>query len=207
MSKGQISIEEVDQTTVEVLGTAAESARDAALWIHTDHQDRVSGEGEGGAVGTYSDQMPVTPAEDPIPPQGAFFIGGPTVTDGGDVATSQKVVLFIDAVDTDSEFDGPAGLGSHSVSHGLMGTQLTGMFAASGNVEMRFSNTQDGVDTSPWEPLSSSKNWTLDCADGNICTVYGQFRDGAGNESLVIDQQILLQLGEPTIYLPIMSKN
>jgi hypothetical protein len=165
------------------------------------------GEGEGGAQGVYSDQMPVTPAEDPIPPQGAFFIGGSNVTAGGDVATSRQVVLFADAVDTDGEFDGPAGFGSHSVPHGLVGAQHAGMFVASGDVEMRFSNSEEGIGASPWEPLSPSKSWTLDCADGTVCTVYGQFRDGAGNESLVIDQQILLQFGESKIYLPIVINN
>jgi hypothetical protein len=162
------------------------------------------GEGEGGAQGAYSDQMAVTPKEDPIPPQGAFFIGGSNVTDGGDVATSRAVVLFVDAVDTDSEVDGPAGFGSHSVPHGLVGPQHAGMFVASGNVQMRFANTQEGIGTSPWEPLLSPKEWTLGCAAGTVCTVYGQFRDGAGNESLVIDQQILLQ---SKVYLPVVINN
>jgi hypothetical protein len=165
------------------------------------------GEGEGGAQGAYSDQMAVTPKEDPIPPQGAFFIGGSNVRDGGDVAVSHEVVLFVDAVDTDGEYDGPAGSGSHSVPHGLVGPQHAGMFAASGDVQMRFSNTQGGIGASPWEPLLSTKEWMLDCADGTVCTVYGQFRDGAGNESLVIDQQILLQFGESQIYLPIVINN
>ena len=159
------------------------------------------GEGEGGAQGMYSDQMMVKPALDPIPPQGAFFIGGDNVVDGGDRALAPDVELFVDAVDTDSEYDGPAGLGSHSVPHGLVGPQHAGMFAASGNVEMRFSNTLEGIDAAPWEPLSSPVNWRLGCASGTVCTVYGQFRDGAGNESLVIDQKILLQ---SKIYLPIV---
>ena len=42
----------------------------------------------------------------------------------------------------------------------------------------------------------------LGCAADTVCTVYGQFRDGAGNESLVVDQQILLQIEES--YLPVV---
>jgi hypothetical protein len=56
-----------------------------------------------------------------------------------------------------------------------------------------------------WSPLESEVNWRLDCRPGEICTVFGQFRDGAGNESLVVTQQI--QLASPKIYLPmILSK-
>ena len=164
------------------------------------------GEGPDGAQGAYSDQIPVTPAEDPIPPQGAFYIGGPGVTDGGDVAMTRSVTLFIDALDTDSEYDGPAGFGSHSVPHGLVGPENAGMFTVSGNVEMRFANTLAGIETAPWEPLAPTKAWTLLCAPGDMCTVYGQFRDGAGNESLIIDQKIMLSAEPPKTYLPGLFK-
>ena len=166
------------------------------------------GEGEGGARGDYSDQSAVTPKEDPIPPQGAFFIGGPNTTMGGDVATSRNVTLLVDAMDTDSEFEGPAGLGSHSVAHGLVSPQFAGMFAASDNVEMRFANTEDGIATAPWEPLSDAKAWVLDCANGAQCTVFGQFRDGAGNESLIITDDIeLAAVTKLDIYLPFTNRD
>jgi hypothetical protein len=165
------------------------------------------GEGENGAQGTYSEQLLVKPMVDPIPPQGAFFIGGPNVADGGDVANSAKVTLFVDAIDTDSEFNGPAGLGSHSIPHGLVGPQFAGMFEVSGNVEMRFANGLEEIENAKWEPLASSKNWTLGCSTGEMCTVFGQFRDGAGNESLVVDQHIFLEAGSTTIFLPVVSRN
>jgi hypothetical protein len=110
---------------------------------------------------------------------------------------------MVDAVDTDSEFDGPAGAGSHSIPHGFVGVQHTNMFTASGNVQMRFANSLDGIDTALWEPLASTKDWTLDCAYGDICTVYGQFKDGADNESLITDQKIMLQ---SKIYIPVVLK-
>ena len=164
------------------------------------------GEGPDGAQGAYSDPIPVTPKEDPIPPQGAFFIDGPGVVEGGDVTMSRNVVLQVDAVDTDSEYDGPAGLGSHTIPHGLVGAENAGMFTVSGNVEMRFANTLNAIRTAPWEPLAPTKKWTLECAPGAMCTVFGQFRDGAGNESLVIDQKIMLALEPPKTYLPILFR-
>ena len=163
------------------------------------------GVGEDGALGDYSDQMLVTPKEDPIPPQGAFFIGGDSVAEGGDVAMSTQVTLFVDAVDTDSEYDGPAGLGSHSVPHSLASPEYAGMFAASNDVQMRFGNSLEEVNSAPWEPLAETRAWVLECAAGNLCTVFGQFRDGAGNESLVIDQSILFD--PPLLYLPFVHRD
>lgn len=171
------------------------------------HYITLYGEGAEGAQGTYSDQLPVTPTEDPIPPQGAFFIDGPTVIEGGDVAMSRSVILFVDAIDTDSEYDGPAGAGSHSIPHGLVSDEHTGMFTVSGNVEMRFANTSQGIESAPWQPLADTLPWQLGCADGTICTVFGQFRDGAGNESLVVDQKILLKLEPLEIFLPTVRRN
>ena len=164
------------------------------------------GEGPDGAQGAYSDPIPVTPKEDPIPPQGAFFISGPGVGEGGDVTMSRNVVLHVDAVDTDSEYDGPAGLGSHTIPHGLVSAENAGMFAVSGDVEMRFANTLNAIQTAPWEPLAPTRNWTLECAPGAMCTVFGQFRDGAGNESLVIDQKIMLAFEPPKTYLSVLFR-
>jgi hypothetical protein len=86
----------------------------------------------------------------------------------------------------------------------LVGPQFEGMFEVSGDVEMRFANTIEGIEIANWEPVAPTKNWRLACSSGEICTVFGQFRDGAGNESLVVDQQILLEAGPPTIFLPVV---
>jgi len=48
----------------------------------------------------------------------------------------------------------------------------------SGLSQMRFSN--DGVTFSDWETYQTSKSWTLSAGDGEK-TVYGQYRDNAGN--------------------------
>ena len=163
------------------------------------------GLGEDGGRGTFTDQKGVTPKEDPVPPQGAFFIDGPAVEQGGDVTTSARVLLKVDAVDTEAEVDGPAaGSGSHSVAHGWNSAAFVGLFQASGDVEMRFGNSEDALARAAWEDLAAEKPWTLDCDPGTICTVFGQFRDGAGNESLVVDQKILYQPGGASLilYLP-----
>lgn len=155
------------------------------------------------AEGAYSDQFEITPKEDPIPPSGAFLIGGPNVTNGGDVATARQVTLLIDATDV-LEYEGAA---SHAVPHAHLQTPGLHQTIVSGNVEMRFHNDIDLLPQATWESLADEKVWTLDCEDGEYCTVYGQFRDGAGNESLVIDQAIQLQLAAGnTLYLPLIRK-
>jgi hypothetical protein len=79
--------------------------------------------------------------------------------------------------------------------------------AASGDVEVPFANSSEKIDDAPWEALAETKNWRLDCPEETVCTVYGQFRDGTGNESLVVDQQKLLQPGDLAIYMPVVMRN
>lgn len=160
----------------------------------------LQGEGSNGAMGAYSDPYEVTPKEDPVPPQGGFMIGGPNVIDGGDTATSRSVTLLVDATD-ESVFEGPA---SHSLPHDWLRPEFKGLLVPSGNIEMRFTNDLLTLEAVGWEPLADEKPWTLGCRNNETCLVYGQFRDGAGNESLVVFQQILLSFEE--IYLPIIIK-
>jgi hypothetical protein len=152
------------------------------------------------AQGAYSDQFEIVPKADPVPPQGAFFIGGPNVTDGGDTASSRFVTLFVDATDLLS-YLGPA---SHSVGHSALNPRLIPFIQPSGDVEMRFANDPVALESATWEPLADEKAWALDCGAGEICVVFGQFRDGAANESLVVTDEILLQ--EELLYLPFIFK-
>ncbi|MCB0139722.1 MAG: hypothetical protein KDE50_07425, partial [Caldilineaceae bacterium] len=46
-----------------------------------------------------------------------------------------------------------------------------------------------------WEPFAQTKAWTLACNDGEMCIVYAQFRDAAENESLIVADSILLNMG------------
>jgi hypothetical protein len=153
-----------------------------------------------GAQGAYSDQYMAVPKEDPVPPQGAFQIGGPNVSDDGDTASSRNVTLLIDATDQ-LNYEGPA---SHSASHDLLNPQFKGLLQASDNIEMRFSNDPSTISLASWEPLAETKPWTMACRAGETCIVYGQFRDGARNESLIILDDILL--GGESIFLPLVNR-
>ena len=61
-----------------------------------------------------------------------------------------------------------------------------------GDVEMRISN-DPSFEGAAWEPLAFEKPWVL-AGKGPIAWVYAQFRDGAGNKSLVISDDILMDL-------------
>jgi hypothetical protein len=60
----------------------------------------------------------------------------------------------------------------------------------SGVTDMRISNTQSGLSSASWEAYSTTrKDWTLTIGTGTK-TVYGQYRDGAGNESTAVKDTI-----------------
>ena len=44
-----------------------------------------------------------------------------------------------------------------------------------------------------------------DCDDGEVCTVFAQFKDGADNESLIVSDQILLEMLD--LFLPLIAKH
>ncbi len=66
---------------------------------------------------------------------------------------------------------------------------------ASGVTQMRFQNDTDGW--SAWEPVGTSRAWTLRDQDGTR-TVYAEIRDAAGNVRLVNDD-IVLDRGDPFV--------
>ncbi|MDW7990870.1 MAG: Ig-like domain-containing protein, partial [Anaerolineae bacterium] len=74
---------------------------------------------------------------------------------------------------------------------------LTAADGTSGLAEwpMRFSN--NGTTWSNWEPFTTTRQWTLDTADG-LKTVYVQYRDRAGNVATYSDAITLDQVG-PTV--------
>jgi hypothetical protein len=79
----------------------------------------------------------------------------------------------------------------------------------SGNVQMRISNSLS-MEGAAWQPVVPAVPWTLDCEVGETCTVYAQFMDSAGNESLIVDDSILLTGDEPgannQLFLPNIRK-
>jgi hypothetical protein len=74
-------------------------------------------------------------------------------------------------------------------------TLSAGDGSGSGVSGMRFSN--DGASWSIWEPYAATKGWTLVTGDGTK-TVYVQYRDAAGNESIVIEDTTILDTADPT---------
>jgi hypothetical protein len=68
-------------------------------------------------------------------------------------------------------------------------------FPASGVGEMRFS--ENGTTWSAWEPYLASKPWTVSEGDGEK-SVYVQFKDYAGNESVTAQDTIVLDTSAPS---------
>jgi hypothetical protein len=69
--------------------------------------------------------------------------------------------------------------------------------ATSGVNAMSFSN--DGASWSDWQPYAPTAIWWLEASDG-VKTVYGRFRDAAGNISAVISDTIVLNTFVATDY-------
>lgn len=106
------------------------------------------------------------PKADPDPPSSDLLIN------------SGAVELLVRAAD--EPLDGmPSQPSGALVSQWAVGNEV------SGDVEMRFQN-ESGGDWSEWEPFADTVPWMLadTCPYGTNCTVYGQFRDAAMNESL-----------------------
>jgi len=151
----------------------------------------------GAAAGERSEPVAVTPKADPDMPSGVFLI-----ENGREAASSQQVLLSISATDTPL-----LGAAQGAAAH------MTDIFSlmineVSGGVQMRFANTDD-MSEAAWEPLAVTKTWSLDCNPGETCTIYGQFRDAAGNESLIVNDTIYLDAGGNTnsqLYLPAVSR-
>jgi len=119
------------------------------------------------------------------------------IENGAEVVSSTTVMLYLSSSDT--PLDGAA-----EGANGHMTDQLSLEYnIVTGNVEMRIAN-DSSMDGAVWEPLAGEKVWTLPCNVTGYCTVYAQFRDGAGNESYIISDQVYLQLQE--IYLPLILK-
>ncbi|MCB9157049.1 MAG: VWA domain-containing protein [Caldilineaceae bacterium] len=137
---------------------------------------------DGDAEGKTSDVLTVTPKADPDAPAGDMLI-----ENGLPLVATKEVTLYLSATDTPLE-----GMAEGANAH--MTDQLSFQNQVSGGVEMRISNdpTMAGAE---WEPFAQTKAWTLACNDGEMCIVYAQFRDAAENESLIVADSILLNMG------------
>jgi hypothetical protein len=150
-------------------------------------------ESNNTVYGDLSDPIAATPKADPDMPSGTMLI-----QNGAARTYTSQVQLNISA--TDRPLEGAA-QGSAAHMTDMLSQQIN---VVSGNVQMRIGNT-DSLQGVPWQPLQSTVPWTLPCSPGQVCTVYAQFRDGAGNESLIVNDSILL-LQSTNIYMPQVKK-
>ena len=90
---------------------------------------------------------------------------------------------------TSTVHKGPYGIdtvapgGTIAINGGARSTTSTSVTidnAITGAAEMRFANSEAELATAAWEPYAATKAWTLPTGSGEK-TVWGEFRDGAGN--------------------------
>jgi hypothetical protein len=143
-------------------------------------------------TGAPTDPEDVMPKEDPDAPSGVVFVNG-----DAPLTKVRPVVLNISA--SDELLDGMPSSGSAAT----IANAWTQGNLVSASVEMRVSN-DPAMAGAAWEPLASTKGWTLACEKGALCWVYVQFRDGAGNPSLIVFDTILLEPNKS--YLPIVAR-
>ena len=150
------------------------------------------GETETGE-GSPTDVVTVMPQSDPDAPSGFFMINN-----GAPATADNAVSLYVNA--SDVPLDGLAAPGGSITA----ANDWTSLNDVSGDIQMRFANEMAGPWTA-WEPYVAARPWVLTCQRGQTCPIYGQFRDAAGNESLVISDDIFIT--GTTLYLPIVTKN
>jgi hypothetical protein len=148
------------------------------------------------ALGDLSDPIAVMPKADPDMPSGVVLI-----ENGRQSIGSREVTLHVSATDRPLEGAAQGSAAHQSDVYSMVFNEI------SGNIQMRFSNTQD-MSGAAWEPFAVTKAWTLDCEPGELCTVYAQFKDGAENESLIVYDTIVLET--PTfssqLFLPVVTR-
>jgi len=157
----------------------------------TTYELQIYGETSDG-VGAPTDPEEVTPKSDPDPPSGIVLIEG-----GAPSTTSREVALYLNASDEPLEGLPTPGSAATIANPWMQQNRI------SGDIEMLISNdaTMGGA---TWEPLASTKAWTLECEAGELCIVYARFRDGAENESLSVMDYIVFEPNQ--IYLPLVLR-
>jgi hypothetical protein len=148
---------------------------------------------DGTARGDFSEPEAVMPKADPDMPSGAMLI-----ENGSEVAHAKQVMLNFSATDTPLP-----GAAQGSAPH-MTDRYSTLYNEVSGAIELRVSNHED-MAGAQWQSFVQELPWTLACADGDLCRVYAQFRDGALNESLIVNDTILLDESSNT-YLPLINR-
>jgi hypothetical protein len=126
------------------------------------------------------DTTPATPSTDPFPPEADIAIDG-------DAPTTTDLAVVIDVVPAEHEV--AADLGDIA--------------------QMKVSNSPL-LEGANWQPFSPTLPWTLaPTPAGEEAIVYAAFRDGAGNESLVVLDSILVVgdgAGQNRLFLPLLGR-
>jgi hypothetical protein len=149
------------------------------------------GNGQYQATGPYSEPEEVIPKADPDAPVGSLLINH------GDWYTFDLVAtLSLSASD-----DPLPGIASPS-GGSLSGAAARLFNMVSGITEMRISSDPSFTGAA-WKPFEESVVWQLPGAGAPVKVVYVQFRDAAGNESIVVYDEIFYIAG---IYLPLAAK-
>lgn len=144
------------------------------------------------AFGPIPEPLVITPKADPDPPGGWLLINN-----GAPETSSKAVMLNISAQDT--PFDGAA-----ESANAHMTDQLSRQHnEVSGDIEMKIGNDPN-LTGAVWQPFQQEVPWTLACAELMECRVYIQFRDGAGNESSIVADDIFLN--QLSVYLPLIMR-
>ncbi len=141
------------------------------------------------AIGDFGEPVTVVPRADPDPPSGYFMINN-----DAEMTYDKGVILNISA--TDTPLDGLA-TSSNPNSGSLIAAAYNEISA---DIKIRVSN-DPSFSNAEWQPLVGELPWELNPGSTGVYSVYMQFRDGAGNNSLVIWDQIIYQGG---IYLPLI---
>ena len=146
----------------------------------------------GSAAGPVPEPLVVRPKADPDPPGGWMLINN-----GAPETSSKAVMLNISAQDTPF-----AGAAESSNAH--MTDQLSRRLnEVSGGIQMKISNDPNLVGA-VWQPLAQEVPWTLSCPGLSQCRVYIQFKDAAGNESSIVEDDIYLN--QVSLFLPYVTR-
>jgi hypothetical protein len=116
------------------------------------------------------------------------------INNDAEMTFDKGVILNISA--TDTPLDGLA-TSSNPNSGSLIAAAYNEISA---DIQIRVSN-DPSFSNVEWQPLVGELPWELNPGATGVYSVYMQFRDGAGNNSLVIRDQIIYQGG---IYLPLI---
>jgi hypothetical protein len=119
------------------------------------------------------------------------------INNGAPETDSKAVMLNISAQDTPF-----AGAAESSNAH-MTDQDSLRHNEVSGGIQMKISNDPN-LTGAVWQPLQQEVPWTLACPGLTQCRVFIQFKDAAGNESSIVEDDIFLN--QANLYLPFIRR-